>query len=86
MDHFGPQRLEVRRRRREAAKRALHGSVGLEIIAPPHDDNVGWIGDRTPRVLYRCEKKGVDGKGICKCLKIHKIKIDVGGQTGKRDL
>jgi hypothetical protein len=30
----------------------------------------------TPGVLYKCENKGIAGKGICKNMKIRTIKID----------
>jgi hypothetical protein len=30
--------------------------------------------------LYRCENKGVAEKGICNCMKIMKLKIDVAGR------
>src|SRR5713226_5948876 len=40
----------------------------------------GKVDPTPPRVLHRCENKGVAGKGICKCMK---IKSGVGGQAGR---
>ena len=38
------------------------------------------VGD-TLGVLYGCENKALAGKGICKCMKIMEIKIDMGGKA-----
>ena len=43
-----------------------------------------WV--TPPGVLHRCENKGLAHRGICKRMKMRKIKIDVDGQAGKRDL
>ena len=39
------------------------------------------MGD-TPGDLYGCENKCFARKGICKCMKMMEIKIDVGRQAG----
>src|SRR6267154_3173011 len=42
-----------------------------------------WKRDASPGnsgVLYRCERKGVAGKGICKCVEIKDLQIDQGGR------
>ena len=36
--------------------------------------------DTPPGVLYKFERKGVAGKGICKCVEIKGLQIDQGGR------
>jgi hypothetical protein len=40
-------------------------------------EHANWmLAPRHPGVLYRCENKGVEEKGICKRLKIRGLQID----------
>jgi hypothetical protein len=58
----------------------------LDMFASAKDLEFLGTSRDTPGVLYECENKGLARQGICKCLKMMKIKIDCAWAAGKRNL
>src|SRR5882672_7644322 len=82
---------EISRVRNRASGKELGGFSTLRPAcrAGRHPDPAGAGADteletrcihRHPGVLYRCERKGVAGEGICKCVERKDLQIDEAGR------